>query len=295
MAERRKIDLEAQQVFAQHIQNQENSTYNFTNMFMWSGENDITYDVVEGCLVLFFQTGRQPVSASFPVGRGDKRAAVRCVSDYISEQGLRPVFRNLSDSMAAELQMLYPESFEYVEDRAAADYIYLAEDLINLSGKKLHAKRNHYNYFKNHYLYTYKRLTREDMPSCMSLFKEWAQEKGEDERWLGSSAEATERLLTNFEQLPVRGGGIYIDGELTAFSIGEPVSEDTVLVHLEFATELRGAFNAINREFCADSWADFTYVNREEDMGLPGLRQAKLAYRPVRLLKKFNAVQVKPL
>ncbi len=294
MIERKTIDLAAQPVFARYIQNEENSTYNFTNMFMWSGTDSITYAETEGCLAIFFQNGRQPVSVSYPVGGGDRREAIRRLSGYISDLGLRPVFRNLSAPMVEELQSLFPDSFVYVEDRAAADYIYETEKLISLSGKKLHAKRNHYNYFKNTYPYTYKSLAQSDMADCMALFDRWINEK-EDLRWLGDSREATARLLQNFDQLPVRGGGIYIDGEMAAFSIGESVSAETALIHLEFAADMRGAFNAINREFCANAWQDFRYVNREEDMGLPGLRQAKQAYRPVRLLEKFNAVQTAPL
>lgn len=294
MIERKQIEISAQPIFAEYICNESNSTYNFTNMFMWAGKTAITYAVVADCLVLFFQNGRQPVSASYPIGGGDKRRALQAVSAYIAEQGLRPVFRNLSDWMKNEIETLFPDCFTYVEDRAAADYIYETEQLINLSGKKLHAKRNHYNYFKKTYPYVYKELTAADMPDCMALYDTWTSEK-DDLRWLGDSREAAERLAMNFNALPVRAGGIYIGGEMVAFSIGEPVSEDTALIHLEFATDVRGAFNAINHDFCEHSWANFKYVNREEDMGLDGLRQAKLAYRPVQLLTKTNAVQIKPL
>ena len=294
MIERKKIDLSAQPIFAEYIHNEPNSTYNFTNMFMWADETAITYAVVADCLVLFFQNDRHPVSASYPIGNGDKRQALREVADYIEGFGLRPVFRNLSDWMKDEIEELYPGCFAYVEDRAAADYIYETEKLIRLSGKKLHAKRNHYNFFKKTYPYVYKELTAADMPDCMALFDTWIHEK-EDLRWGGGSREATRRLVTNFDALPVRAGGIYIDGELIAFSIGEPVSEDTALIHVEYATDVHGAFNAINHDFCEHAWADFRYVNREEDMGLDGLRQAKLAYRPSKLLTKTNAVLIKSL
>ncbi|MBE7022795.1 MAG: DUF2156 domain-containing protein [Ruminococcaceae bacterium] len=294
MIERKEIDIEARSVFKRYIKNQDNSTYNHTNMFMWSRKSGITYAVTEGCLALFFQFGRQPVSVSFPMGDGDRRMAVRSLSAYIKEQGLTPVFRNLSASMAKELCELFPNCFELVEDRSAADYIYETESLIHLNGKKLHAKRNHLNYFKKNYLYQYKRLEQADMPDCLELFDRWVEEKS-DMRWLSGSREATVRLLENFERLPVRGGGIYVDNRLVAFSIGEAMTEDTVLIHLEFAADLRGAFNVINSEFCANEWSAYPFVNREEDMGLPGLRQAKLAYRPVRLLTKYNAVQKVPI
>ncbi len=290
MLERKEITIEAQPIFRQYIQNQDNSTYNFTNMFMWSGSG-ITYGIVEGCLVLFFQNGKQPVSVSYPVGGGDKKAALVKLSEYIRALGLTPVFRNLSTEMVEELTNFFPYHFEYVEDRNAADYIYETDKMIHLSGKKLHGKRNHYNYFKNNFDYIYRPLTTDDMPACMNLYDRWVDEK-ENPVWLGGSRQATQILLSHFDELPVRGGGIFMDDELVAFSIGEPVSDDTALIHLEFAADIRGLFNVINSEFCAAEWMTFPYVNREEDMGLPGLRQAKLAYRPVRLLSKFNAVQI---
>ena len=293
MVERKQITIEAQSVFSEYIKNQVNSTYNFTNMFMWS-EGGITYDVVEGCLVLFFQGEKRPVSASYPVGCGDRRKSLAKVCDYIKSEGLTPVFRNLSEEMAEELEGLFPGRFEFVEDRNDADYIYETDKLIHLSGKALHGKKNHFNYFKKTYAYEYKTLTQKDMADCLRVYDRWVEEK-EDLRWSRGAREATKRLLENFEKLPVRGGGIYIDGELVAFTIGEQVSPDTVLVHVEFAADYRGLFNVINSEFLSREWAGIPYANREEDMGLSGLRQAKLAYRPIRLLTKVNAVQIKPL
>ena len=293
MVERKEITIMAQPIFQKYIHNQVNSTYNFTNMFIWGG-NGITYDVVEDCLVLFFQGTKRPVSASYPVGSGDTKAAIRKVSDYIKSEGLTPVFRNLSEEMVKELEVLFPGSFAFVEDRNDADYIYETDKLIHLSGKSLHSKRNHFNFFKKTYDYAYKTLTQADMPACLSLYDRWAEEK-EELKWSGGSREATKRLLENFDKLPVRGGGIYMDNALVAFSIGEQVSEDTVLVHLEFAADYRGLFNVINSEFLSHEWAELPFANREEDMGLAGLRQAKLAYRPVRLLNKFNAVQIQKL
>lgn len=289
MIERRRIGIEDRAVFDRYIHEEDNSTYNFTNMFMWENDGGITYAEVADCLVIFFQGGNHPVSASYPVGQGDKKKAISFVSDYIRSLGLTPVFRNLSQSMVEELQQLMPDSFTFVEDRNAADYIYETESLITLAGKQLHGKRNHYNYFKNHYDYTYKRLEKDDIGDCLSLYEAWEAEK-EESRFMDGSNRAVKRLLKHFEDLPVIGGGIYVDNCLAAFSVGETVKSDTALIHIEFATELRGAFNTINREFCAHEWADFPYVNREEDMGLSGLRQAKLAYRPCRLLSKFNAV-----
>ncbi len=292
MIERKKITLNDKAVFASYIQNQINSTYNFTNMFMWSGNSAITYAELSGCLALFFQFGKQPPMASYPIGDGDRAQAVADICKYLAGEGVRPVFRNLSQSMKEELEQLFPNTFEFIYDRDNADYVYEVEKLITLSGKKLHAKRNHWNYFKNTYHFEYRRLNAEDMPACKRLFDSWAEEKS-DSYGAESSRRATFSVLDHYLDLGVRGGGIWIDGKLAAATFAEPVSEDTVLAHLEFGNpNIRGIFNAISQQFCEHEWADFRYINREEDMGLPGLRQAKLAYRPAYLLDKYAAVLV---
>lgn len=290
MITRKKITIEEKKVFASYFQNLDNSTYNFTNMFMWAGDGFITYDIVSSCLVLFFQSDRQPPMAAYPIGKGDKEKAVFEVCEYLRAQGAHPVFRNLSEWMKEELEELCPNRFEFIYDRNNSDYVYETEKLITLSGKKLHSKRNHYNYFVGHYDFSYRRLTAEDMPACKKLFEIWMRDKL-SERDAASSQAAAYAIFDSFCELGVTGGGIFIGDELVAASFAEVVSEDTVLAHLEFGdNSYRGIFNAISQRFCENEWADYPYINREEDMGLEGLRKAKTAYRPVYLIDKYAAV-----
>ena len=289
MIERKTITLADKAVFAAYLGNIDNSTYNFTNMFMWTGNGAITYCEVSGCLVLFFQFAKQPPSASYPIGPGDKNQAICEVCDYLKGQGVRPAFRNLSEWMKDELEQLFPEKFEFIYDRDNSDYVYETEKLITLSGKKLHAKRNHWNFFKNTYDFSYRRLTDDDMPECRRLFDRWIKDK-QELAGVENSRRATYAVIDNFSSLGVTGGGIWIGGELVAASFAEPVSDNTVLAHLEFGDQsVRGVFNAINQQFCEHEWAAYRYINREEDMGLSGLRKAKLAYRPVYLIDKYTA------
>lgn len=291
MITRKKITMGEKSVFASYFRNIDNSTYNFTNMFMWSGDGFITYDIVADCLVLFFQAEKQPPMASYPIGNGDKEKAIQEVCAYLSEQNCNPVFRNLSEWMKQELEELCPNQFEFIYDRNNSDYVYETEKLISLSGKKLHAKRNHYNYFVNHYPFSYRRLTAEDMPRCEELFETWTKDKldGDDAE---SSRAAAYAVFHHFDALGVTGGGIFIEEELVAASFAEVVSENTVLAHLEFGdNSYRGVFNAISQQFCEHEWAMYPYINREEDMGLEGLRKAKTAYRPVYLIDKYAAVR----
>lgn len=289
MLEQKRITLESKSVFETYFKNMNNSTYNFTNMFMWSGEKSITYAETFDCLVLFFQFGKNPPMASYPIGSGDKKAAVISVCEYLKERGVRPVFRNLSDWMKDELSELFPGSFEFIYDRDNSDYIYETKQMIELSGKKLHGKKNHFNYFCNTYPHEYVRLTMSDMPACKELFGRWMNNS--DDSNAENAKAATLRVMDNLENLNITAGGILVDGTLVAASFAEPVSEDTVLVHLEFADQsYRGVYPAMSQRFCQNEWSNYKYVNREEDMGLSGLRQAKLAYRPAYILDKYAAV-----
>jgi len=284
------LTIDSKDTVKPYFKNITNSMYNFTTALMWGGKDFVNYSEIAGCLVLFYEFPKSPICATFPIGGGDKKEAVIKACGHMKSKGVNPVFKNLSPAMAEELKELFPEDFEYIPDRNAFDYVYETQNLINLSGKDLHSKRNHYNYFKNNYKYEYVKMTQKDVPECKELFDRWIKEK-EDSKWLQSSRNATFIALDNLDFLDLTGAMIKVDGEICAFSVGEAVSDDTALIHLEVAdTDLRGAFNAINREFCANEWKDFKYINREEDMGLPGLRRAKEAYRPAFLHEKINAV-----
>ena len=283
------LTLEAKSIVKPYFKNITNSVYNFTTAFIWGGADYVKFSEIAGCLVLFYQFPNSALCASYPVGDGDKKEAVIKTCEFMTSNGAAPVMRNLSPFMAEELKLLFPDKFEYISDRNAFDYVYETKKLIELSGKELHAKRNHYNFFKKNYNYHYRKMTQEDSLECKELFDKWIAEK-EESKWLKVSREATFAALDNLKSLDLTGGIIEIDEKICAFSVGEAVSTDTALIHLEVAdTDFRGAFNAINQEFCAHEWNDFTYINREEDMGLLGLRKAKESYRPAFLIEKINA------
>ncbi|MBE7027840.1 MAG: DUF2156 domain-containing protein [Ruminococcaceae bacterium] len=288
------LTLKSKEVVSPYFKNITNSVYNFTTAFLWGGEKHVKYSIIDGSLVLFYEYPKSPICASYPLGDGDKRNAIISACDYMKSKGVTPVFRNLSPFMADELKSLFPNKFEYIPDRNAFDYIYETKKLIDLSGKELHSKRNHYNYFKKTYNYKYYKMTQDDTKECKALFDKWIEGK-ERTRWLEVSREATFKALDNLDELGLTGGMIKVGREICAFSLGEAVSSDTALIHFEVAlSSLRGAFNAINCEFCANEWKNFTYVNREEDMGIENLRKTKEAYRPVFLLEKINAVLKNP-
>lgn len=265
----------------------ENSIYNFTTLFMWSAEGKIRYDIVDNCLILFFYNSRNGVCCTYPIGTGDRRKVAEQALDFMKSNSKKPRFILMSEEMARECDAYFPEKFRICADRNNADYVYLSEHLIHLSGKKLHQKRNHFNAFVSKYPFVYKRIGQAEVGDCVALFEKWLATQPKEA--VAFSKAPTMRLLENLDALSVVAGGIYVEGKLVAFSVGEGITDDMALIHVEYADiSYRGAYNAINQQFVANEWEHYLYINREEDMGLEGLRRAKLAYRPIRLVEKFS-------
>jgi len=281
----------------------ESSEFTFTNLFMWRKSYDIKYAIV-GDLICFLPkhigiNGGNPSvrSASFPVGdvsRADNvRAAVDEILRYFEETNQPPIIRLCSEESVELLHQLFPGKFTITEDVNMFDYIYSIPELISLSGKKFHQKRNHINKFKSLYEFEYRKVDRENLNDCVELFGRWCKSCEEKDVDVSEGAEAFGEFVTNYDSLNVRGGGIYVGGKLVAFSFGEPLCQHTISIHFEVAdTEYHGAFPMINQQFLENEWSEYQFVNREEDMGLEGLRRAKRSYNPIRMTKKFVAVAV---
>jgi len=187
------------------------------------------------------------------------------------------------------LEEAFPGQFLYEMDRDWFEYFYLSEDLIALRGTKYQAKRNHINKFKRTYRWEYLPITREIIPDCLKLYKRWCEENRgcNSEESLAEECIATQNAFNNYEELGLIGGALRIDGEILAYSYGQPLTGDIFGVHAEKSLyEIDGGFTMINREFAEHNCAAFTYINREEDLGLESLRQAKMSYHPAFLLEK---------
>ncbi|HHW46594.1 MAG TPA: DUF2156 domain-containing protein [Clostridiales bacterium] len=284
------ISLKDREVFEKYVKDMENSSYNFTNMFMWAGNDNVTYAVTNDCLVLRYKFGKNPASVSYPVGQGDKQKAIFEIYKYFESSNMQMKFKAMTPDMVAELEGMFPGKFDFKFDRDNSDYVYLVQELIELKGKKFHSKKNHLNQFVSNYNYSYEHYTKELADECKRAFSSWMNEKSDPDE-LTLARAATFKLIDNFDQLPVKGCVVRVDGKIAACSIGEQITPDMVLIHVEFANpEYKGIFNFINQQFLKNEWSQFKYVNREEDMGLPGLRRAKESYRPVRLVEKYDAI-----
>lgn len=188
------------------------------------------------------------------------------------------------------LEKIKPGYFEFTVERDNFDYVYLAQDLIELKGRKFHKKKNHLNGFKKTYSnYKYVPMTAEMTDECIAFMVEWCNERGCIK---GDSVDcerkAINEAMNNFTTLGFKGGAIFIDDKMAAFTYGEVCNDDTVVIHVEKGhVAYKGVYAAINQEFCAHEWQNIEYVNREEDMGIEGLRKAKESYNPIKMIEKY--------
>ena len=274
--------------------------YNFTNLFVWSRAYGQEIAQVNGFLVTHL-CGRMGCSYMYPAGSGDLAAAIDILAREADErrQPLRLVC--LTTRQMEELDRLMPGRFAYEADRDGFDYLYDIDRLADLTGKKLHAKRNHINRFMdNNPSWVYEEITPQTLPECLEMDKEWyrrsmVREGAAEERDLGDEGIALRTAMDHYHALGLEGGLIRVYGEVVAFTMGDMLSSDTYDVHFEKAYgELQGAYAMINREFAR--WVrakhpNVRYLNREDDMGVEGLRKAKESYYPDRMVEKYAATQ----
>lgn len=288
----RNIEITDKPIFDRFVKGTKNprSLYNFTTCYIWAGDDKVKIAIDDDVLYILWNLKEKSFMLYPIVLGGDVKAAIDKGVSHLESLSAKPRFISLSPNDVLELKSVYPDDFHYDYDRDNSDYLYETERLINLSGKKLHSKKNHYNAFCKNYNFTYRRIEKDDIDACKELFDLWYKDKDEDTRLLKESKDATFKLLDNLDELGVTGGLIEVDGKIIACSVGEKITDDTALIHVEFAnTEYRGAYAAINREFAKNEWADCKFINREEDMGDEGLRKAKESYQPVTLLDEYRA------
>lgn len=278
------------------IQNQ-NSECTFTNLYMWRRCFAVRWASVEGHLIIqpnAFESSWILPPYGYHQNDESFKEALISMAKYFHDSEKPFIIRGVTEDEKERIEKVMPNRFRFSEEREIEDYIYHAEDLRSLKGRKFSKKRNHINAFKRDYPnYDFAPVTPGDVPDILDFLEHWyGQQNALDQMDDGllCEREAIYDALINMERLDFIGGLIRIDGRVVAFTFGERVKEDTVVIHIEKAfADYRGLYAVINQEYLNHFWPDMTYVNREEDMGLEGLRKAKMSYYPAYLLKKYKA------
>lgn len=262
--------------------------YTFGNIFGWSFFYNTEIGFKDG--FCYEKTGRgEDTMFVYPYGEGSVEEAIGEIRGYATRNGL-PCVICANKTIADEIIEKFPEARAELY-RDFCDYVYLADDLENLVGKKYHAKRNHLNrFYENEW--SFEVMSRGNIPECLAMTELWRSENitddSEDAKSKTTELEVVKRSLGLFEELGYTGGVLRVEGEVQAFTFGEPSAEDTFIVHVEKALrKYQGAYAAINREFVKSLGRKYTYIDREEDTGSENLRKAKMSYNPVFLEEKF--------
>jgi hypothetical protein len=266
------------------------SEYTFTNLFAW--RETYHYQLAafgEGLLIL--KTGHDGALAFLqPLVATEKLAAVQACHDHLRRFHAAPLIDRVGeDFLHDEDTAAWPVTI--TEDRDNFDYIYSVPELVELKGDKYHDKKNLLNQFeRNNPSARYLPLTSELVGRCLLFQHEWCDERDcESNEGLAQEMCAVYRILTHFEALDVSGAAIELDGRLVALTIAEALNPDTLVIHVEKGrANLTGIYQAINQQFLAHAGVGYPYVNREQDLGITGLRKAKQSFNPVRMVRKYR-------
>lgn len=267
----------------------------FFGVLLWGKHYHLDF-AFTGKAILFRELEEGGCGFAWPAGPDEEvRSLIPEMEKYFEDAGKPFYMYGISEEQFALLDSWYPGKFQIEYDRDAADYIYESEKLGTLSGKKLHGKRNHINKFKATYEdWSYESITEENLEECFQMALKWRNENGcNDDEQKNCEMCVTLNALRLFSELELRGGLLRVNGEIVAFTVGEPVNDDTFVVHIEKAfAEVPGAYTMINQQFVEHECMGYRYVNREDDAGQEGLRKAKLSYKPAILLAKGIVTKV---
>lgn len=289
-----KIDLSQAERYHRYLRScgERGCEYSLANLVMWGRQRAA---FLEGYLVLFSQFEKRSIYP-FPVGSGDIRPVLDAIIGDARQRGIVCRLSGLNAGECVRLEELYPGQFQFHPDRNSCDYVYKIEDLATLKGRSYQKKRNHLNKFRdNHPDCRVLALTAENAAAAQAMADDWfaARQAAEPDADLYLERRALKRAFANREALGLEGLLLEENGQFLAMTMGSLLSEDTFDIHFEKAREdVDGAYTAINQAFAAylaEKYPRLRYLNREDDLGIPGLRKAKLSYHPDHLIVKFWA------
>lgn len=278
----------------------------FTNLFVWQDFYSIQISRFKNNICLFSSSSTTPEKGFFfpPLGQNNVLESLDACFSFMVFRNIQPIIRRASEEF---VRTHLNEQNRYVakEDLIISDYIYRAEDMINLSGRRYHGQRNYIKRFRQNYPFqTTEFLNQKNIPECIQYNDEWLEKKllslsqkldihsdppPDEIVFLKAEAKTVRKILLKFERLDLTGLAVRIDGSIRAFTIGEKLNNRTALIHIEKADHrYLGLGQFLTQSFCEQAWADCEYINRMEDLGVEGLRKSKMALGPHHMATKYN-------
>ena len=286
----REVSLSDQEVMLSYYKklNSRSCDDCFSNLYLWKHLEPMEYQIEDGVLILKSKTPK--AYFRYPMGDEEKLPeALDAMAAYAESEGFLFRLRYVTKEQFGVIDRLCPGKYHFEPTRNYWDYIYETDKLANLSGRKYHGKKNHINKFLRDYPdWSFEPITDENVEECFQMGLKWRTLNDCDELY-EKRIEMCVALnsLRLLKELHLTGGLLRVDGQVVAYTIGEKVNEDTFVVHIEKAlTEIEGAYTVINQQFVEHSMTGIPYVNREDDTGDEGLREAKESYHPVMMVEK---------
>lgn len=299
-----RITIEDRPVLEEYLNGFEYKTsgLSFSAQYMWREINRFSWDIVgdymciSGISHLELEDGIilpflfPPLTKTGEYDKESLRETIFKCKEHFDKHGQPFSLRLVPFHLVEIIKEAVPE-LSWKDDRPNYDYIYLTQDLIDLKGRDFHGKKNHLNYFHKTFDYRYVKMTSSMADDAMRFIDEFNKRKevpASEMEMLKMEEEAMKDVFQNLEKVGYEAGAILIDDKIEALAIGGRLGNKMITEHVEKANvNFRGLYQAINNEFCKNTAAWAKYINREEDMGIPNLRKAKLSYRPVKLLEKY--------
>lgn len=293
MIQFKPLELEDRDLFLKYLGVYKFKTYeySFNTLYLWRKLLNIEYAELKGALVIKKHHKRLGSYFMEPLGYNEDNLGeiIELLREYSeNNKEIKNVFRDIEKEFLNILLKKY-DNVSYSEDIDNFDYIYNTKDLIRLSGNKYHSKKNHFNQFIKNYSYETRDIKEPSViRDCIDFSHRWFNEKGVKTDQLMHETLGIEDILKNMDKVNILGEAVYVDNEMAAFTIGEKVNNEMGIIHIEKANpKYKGIYTFINKSFAENYLADTKFINREEDLGVEGLRKAKLSYHPVKLEEKF--------
>ncbi|WP_264174699.1 DUF2156 domain-containing protein [Clostridium estertheticum] len=290
----KRLTIEDKEIFEKYIYPYKflSCEYSFTTLYIWREACDICFTVYKDALIIKKMDfeGRYYFMQPLGYNKENLKELIDVLMDYKKENNMEFVFKDLDESFMEEIKAIYGDvrGICIKEDRDNFDYLYEAEKLTKLSGKKLHGKKNHYNSFIKNYNYEVKDIEETQVIKDVVVAAEKWYEANNNDRMLNFELQGIKDILENIEIVNTKGIAVYVDEKIVAFSLGEKLNDDLAVIHIEKAdTSYSGVYSFINKAFVDRSFSDVKIINREQDLGIEGLRKSKLSYHPFKLEKKY--------
>ncbi|GIM29986.1 hypothetical protein CPJCM30710_26520 [Clostridium polyendosporum] len=291
----KKLDLEDKNIIEKYIYPYKflSCEYSFLTLYIWKDACDVQYVVYKDALIIKKKDFQGNYHFMQPLGysKENLREIIEVLKKYREDNDMVYLFKDLEENFIDEIKDLFNKINDFCikEDRDNFDYLYEAKRLMSFAGKKLHGKKNHYNFFVKNYNYEVVEINSEKVINdVIEAAEKWYNENEEKDYKLYCELQAIKNVVNNINILKFNGIAVYVDGKLSAFSLGEKLNEKLAVIHIEKGDKnIRGIYSFIAKTLIDRYFSNVDIINREQDLGIEGLRKSKMSYHPLKLEKKF--------